>query len=243
MAAGPGAGRYQVRPGDTLYRVAGRTRAEGISLDQMLVGLYRANPNAFIESNVNRLRAGAVLSVPSGDEVRDVTAADAQRLLTAQSADFSAYRARLAQGAPMAQAPDSGRSAQGKVQATVDDRKQSAAASPDKLKLSGGALQASAPEAQIAQANERKDNATRVAELTRNVEELKKLQQGTVDAQAPAGPAPATSPASVAAPPAAVVAAGGASSPCTSFASSNSSARPRNTASARCEGTLWIGSA
>ena len=229
MAAGPGAGRYQVRPGDTLYRVAGRTRAEGISLDQMLVGLYRANPNAFIESNVNRLRAGAVLSVPSGDEVRDVTAADAQRLLTAQSADFSAYRARLAQGAPMAQAPDSGRSAQGKVQATVDDRKQSAAASPDKLKLSGGALQASAPEAQIAQANDRKDNATRVAELTRNVEELKKLQQGTVDAQAPAGPAPATAPASVAAPPAAVVAAAPGSMPVAPAAAAPAPVKPEAT--------------
>lgn len=202
VAAAPGASQYQVRPGDTLYRVAGRTRSEGISLDQMLVGLYRANPNAFIESNVNRLRAGSVLSVPAGDDVRDVTAADAQRLLTAQSADFSAYRARLAQGAPMAQAPDSGRSAQGKVQATVDDRKQSAAQSPDKLKLSGGALKASAPEAQIAQAAERKDNATRVAELTRNVEELKKLQQGTVAAQAPALPAPAPP----AAPPASLVA-------------------------------------
>ncbi|MBC7726446.1 MAG: LysM peptidoglycan-binding domain-containing protein, partial [Microbacteriaceae bacterium] len=185
---------YQVRPGDTLYRVAGRTRPEGISLDQMLVGLYRANPNAFIENNVNRLRAGSVLSVPAGDELRDVTTADAQRLLTAQSADFSAYRARLAQAAPMAQAADSGRSAQGKVQASVDDRKQSAALSPDKLKLSGGAVKASAPEAQIAQANERKDNATRVAELTRNVEELKKLQQGTVAAQAPTG-TPGTSPA------------------------------------------------
>ena len=211
VAGAPGASRYQVRPGDTLYRVAGRTRSEGISLDQMLVGLYRANPNAFIENNVNRLRAGSVLSVPAADEVRDFTKTDAQRLLTAQSADFSAYRARLAQGAPMAQAPDSGRSAQGKVQASVDDRKQSAAPSPDKLKLSGGAVKASAPEAQIAQANERKDNATRVAELTRNVEELKKLQQGTVAAQAPAAPpppapanaaapAPATAPAPAAAP-------------------------------------------
>jgi pilus assembly protein FimV len=223
-AAAPGGSRYEVRPGDTLYGVAGRTRAEGISLDQMLVGLYRANPNAFIDNNVNRLRAGAVLSVPAGDEVRDVTVADAQRLLTAQSADFSAYRARLAQGAPMAQAPDSGRSAQGKVQASVDDRKQSAAPSPDKLKLSGGAVQASAPEAQIAQANERKDNAARVAELTRNVEELKKLQQGTVAAQAPAAE-PAAVPAAAVAP-SAPVAAGSAPATATLPAAKPAAAPP-----------------
>ena len=89
VAATPGGKRYQVRPGDTLYRVAGRHPAAGMSLDQMLVGLYRANPEAFIESNVNRLRAGSVLVVPTGDEVRDVTAADARRLITAQSVDFS----------------------------------------------------------------------------------------------------------------------------------------------------------
>ncbi len=192
--------RYQVRQGDTLYRVAGRNQAAGVSLDQMLVGLYRANPEAFIERNVNRLRAGAVLTVPAADEVSDLTAGDARRLLTAQSADFSAYRARLAQAAPQAQAPDASRAAQGKVQSSVDDRKQSAAPSPDKLRLSDPAVKASAADAGTTPA---KDNATRVAELTRNVEELKKLQQGTTGAPAPAtapvappaAPAPAPAPA------------------------------------------------
>ena len=69
-----------MRPGDTLYRVAGRNPAPGVSLDQMLVGLYRANPDAFIDSNVNRLRAGAVLTVPAADEVRDQTSGAGQRL-------------------------------------------------------------------------------------------------------------------------------------------------------------------
>ncbi len=193
--------RYQVRQGDTLYRVAGRNPAQGVSLDQMLVGLYRANPDAFIDSNVNRLRAGSVLTVPAADEVRDVTTGDVKRLLTAQSADFSAYRARLAQAAPQAQAPEAGRATQGKVQAAVDDRKQSAAPSPDKLKLSDPAIKASAPEAGPASG---KDNATRVAELTRNVEELKKLQQGTAAVQAPPAPVLAPPAPPVAAAPAVV---------------------------------------
>ena len=178
---------YPVRPGDTLYRVAGRTQAAGVSLDQMLVGLYRANPDAFIGNNVNKLRAGAVLSVPTADEVRDVTPSDMHRLITAQSVDFSAYRNRLAQSAPLTVTPDAGRQAQGKVQAAVDDRKQAAMPSPDKLKLSGGA--ASAPAAPGLPGG--KDNATRVAELSRNVEDLKKLQQGTAAVQAPVVPAPA----------------------------------------------------
>jgi len=183
--------RYQVRPGDTLYRVAARHPAQGVSLDQMLVGLYRANPDAFIGDNVNRLRAGTVLTVPAADEVRDLTAGDAKRLLSAQSADFGAYRARLAQAAPQAEASDAGRAARGKVQAAVDDRKQSAAATPDKLKLTDSAIKASAPDGG-AGPGAGKDNAARVAELTRNVEELKKLQQGTAAAQAPAPATPAT---------------------------------------------------
>ena len=182
-------GRYAVKPGDTLYRVAGRTQAGGVSLDQMLVGLYRANPDAFIGRNVNKLRSGVVLAVPTADEVRDVTPADMRRLITAQSVDFGAYRSRLAQGAPLAQAQEPGRAAQGKVQAAVDDRKQSAAATPDKLKLSGAAASA-AGGVGVGVGAERKDNAAQVAALSRNVEDLKKLQQGTAAVQAPAAAPP-----------------------------------------------------
>lgn len=195
-AAAPRGKRYEVRPGDTLYRVATRTQAQGVSLDQMLVGLYRANPDAFIDRNVNKLRAGSVLSVPSADEVADLGAADAKRLISAQSLDFGAYRQRLAQGVPQAQqVPEAGRQAKGKVQAAVEDRKQAAVVSPDKLKLSPGAAQASAPGAQAGSGKDSKDDAARVAELTRNVEELKKLQQGTAAVQQPASAAPAPAPA------------------------------------------------
>ena len=53
--------------GDSLYDVAS-TAAQGqdaVSLDQMLLALYRNNPNAFIGGNINRLRTGSVLKVPS----------------------------------------------------------------------------------------------------------------------------------------------------------------------------------
>ena len=204
-----GGKQYAVRSGDTLYRVAGRNSAGGVSLDQMLVGLYRANPDAFIGGNVNKLRAGSVLSVPSADEVRDVSQADMRRLITAQSVDFGAYRNRLAQSAPLAQAQEPGRAAQGKVQAAVEDRKQTAALSPDKLKLSGGAASSAAAPAPAPA--DPKGDVARVAELSRNVEALKKLQQGAAAAQAPAAVV-APSPA-VVTPPAAppVVAAAAAS--------------------------------
>ncbi|WP_395699818.1 FimV/HubP family polar landmark protein [Aquabacterium sp.] len=185
-----GADQYRVRNGDTLSRIAGRTQRPGVALDQMLVGLFRANPDAFLGNNMNRLKSGVVLSVPSAEAVKAIAPAEAREVIAAQSADFGAYRHKLAEGAPQVGAAAPARQDKGKVQAAVEDKKQTGAGSADKLKLSGAT--ASAPEAQIAKSAERKDNATRVAELTRNVEELKKLQAGAAAAQAPAtAPAPA----------------------------------------------------
>ena len=55
-----GVDEYRVRPGDSLSRIASRTQRPGVSLDQMLVALFRGNSAAFIDNNMNRLRAGAV---------------------------------------------------------------------------------------------------------------------------------------------------------------------------------------
>ena len=204
-SGGVAAGRYTVKRGDTLYGIAKDHlgSSEAVSLDQMLVGLYRANPDAFMKSNMNRMKAGAVLSLPDAGAVQGIEAGEARRVIVAQSQDFGAYRSRLAQGAPEAQTEASGRQATGKVQADVNDRKQSAAPTPDRLKLSGAAVKASSPEAQVAQAAERKDAAARVAELSRNVEDLKKIQQGSPAAPGAAAPLPAPAAAPVPAPSAA----------------------------------------
>jgi pilus assembly protein FimV len=200
-AGSAGSDEYRVRSGDTLSSIAARTQRPGVALDQMLVGLFRANPEAFIGSNMNRLRAGVVLSVPSTETVKSIAPAQARELIVAQSADFGSYRRRLAEGAPGAATDEPGRQARGQVQAAVQDRKLAAAPSPDKLRLSGAA---SAPEVQASQAMERQDTNARAAELARNVEDLKKLQQGTAAAQAPAAPKPAPAPATPAPPPATV---------------------------------------
>ena len=112
----------------------------GVVLDQMLVGLFRANPEAFIQANMNRLKAGVVLSVPSAETVKSVAPNEAHEIIVAQSADFNSYRRRLAEGAPAAATDDSGRQSKGRVTAAVQDKKQADAGSPDKLKLTGGAV-------------------------------------------------------------------------------------------------------
>jgi pilus assembly protein FimV len=187
---------YRVRPGDTLSRIAGRTQRPGVSLDQMLVSLYRGNPQAFIDNNMNLLRSGVVLQVPSAEAAKQVPAAEARQVIQAQSADFGAYRQRLAAAVPATKADEPARQATGKVQAAVEDRKQAASTTPDKLTLSQGAVKSTAPEARVSKETEKKEAATRVAELSRNVDDLRKLQQGAAPSPAPA-PAPVAPPVPV----------------------------------------------
>ena len=88
---------------------------------------------------MNRLKSGVVLSVPSADEAKAISPTEARQVIQAQSADFGAYRQRLAGAVPAAKETGTARQATGKVQTEVQDRKQAAAPAPDKLTLSKGA--------------------------------------------------------------------------------------------------------
>ena len=135
----PGSGDQQVtvQPGDTAGKIAGAYKSADVSLDQMLVAMLRANPSAFIDGNVNRIKAGAVLDMPAASQAGAVPAAEARRTVVAQSRDFNEYRRRLAENAPASRVPDADRQASGKLQANVEDRN-AANASADKLKITQG---------------------------------------------------------------------------------------------------------
>jgi pilus assembly protein FimV len=183
------AGEYRVKPGDTLSRIAARVQPEGVSLDQMLAGLFRSNAQAFSGSNMNRLRAGAVLTVPSGEQLGAVDGAEARQLIQAQSADFEAYRRRLAGAVPeQRREPDAPRAATGKVKAEVEDRKQAQTPTPDRLRLDKGktaaAPGAASAEDLIAKERAAKDASARASEIERNMAALKKLQAASAAAPA-----------------------------------------------------------
>ncbi|MES2786348.1 MAG: FimV/HubP family polar landmark protein, partial [Pseudomonadota bacterium] len=185
-AAGPRAGsgdkQVTVQGGDTASKIAGQFKPASISLDQMLVALLRANPDAFINGNINRLRAGAVIDVPGSEEASRVPAGEARQTLVAQSRDFNEFRRKLAEGAPTTRAAATDRQAAGRVQAQVEE-KRPAAAAPDKLQLSKGSVQARAAEDKIASERAARESATRVAELNKNIADLNRLSV----ASAPAG--------------------------------------------------------
>ncbi|MFN3887094.1 MAG: FimV/HubP family polar landmark protein [Aquabacterium sp.] len=184
----------RVRSGDSLSAIASRLQQPGVSLDQMLVGLYRANPKAFM-GNMNRLKAGVVLDVPSAEKARELSPQEARKIVIAESADFAAYRQRLAGMATDAAPEQAQRQAQGKVEAEVKDQKQAAAPSPDKLTLSKGGVApgSAAVEDRLAKSRAKEESTARVAELSKNLDELRKLKDKTASAPAPV-PAPAPAP-------------------------------------------------
>ncbi|KQP14334.1 FimV/HubP family polar landmark protein [Pseudorhodoferax sp. Leaf267] len=193
-----GTGPVTVRPGDTAGRIAAANKAPSISLDQMLVAMLRSNPDAFIQGNVNRLRSGSVLSMPTPEQAASVPAPEASRLVTAQSRDFNAFRGRLAANVPPVQTEGADRSASGRVQTQVDENR-AAAGAPDKLTLSKGGLQARATEERIAREKATAQADERVAELSRNISDLNRLGVA-VPASAPGASPPPANTASAAEP-------------------------------------------
>ncbi len=193
---------YLVRPGDTLSRIASRTRSGIVSLDQALVSLYRGNPKAFIGDNMNRLKAGALLKVPTSESAGAIDPAEARQVIQAQSADFGNFRQRLAEAVPATVADMPTRKDAGSVRAEVDDRKDTAPITPDKLTLSKGAAMVTpgASDALLSKEKEKQDAAARVAELSKSVEELKKLSGAATSAVAPEASAAASEAAVAAAP-------------------------------------------
>jgi pilus assembly protein FimV len=176
---------YRVKEGDTLADIANRTRDNTVSLDQMLIALYRANPDAFIGDNINRLRAGRVLSVPDAAAAGAVNKGEARTTVVAQAQDFNAYRNKLAgqvASGPARKASDAKQSGGGKVTARVEE-KSSTNEARDRLQLSkagAGAKDRAAAEKAAAEDKIAADKAIaeandRVKALEKNVSDLQKL--------------------------------------------------------------------
>ena len=204
-AAAPGGdgAPVTVQRGDTAGSIARAHAIDGVSLDQMLVAMLRANPQAFIKGNVNLMRAGAVLQMPSAEQASATSRQAARRAVVAQTRDFQAYRLGVAQRSGATRVAAATGSASGGVQPEVQDRR-AAAPSQDRLKLSRSGTQSGA-ESQLAQSRQAQEQSERVAELNKNLSELAKLQAASGNAPAaainvPTGAPAATTPAPAPAP-------------------------------------------
>lgn len=99
-AAAPGEALAPVRRGQTLSQIAAPlARAQGYTLDQAMVALLRANPEAFINGNVNLLKQGAVLRVPEAAAAQTILESEAAALVRSQIAEWRRARAPIPQPA------------------------------------------------------------------------------------------------------------------------------------------------
>lgn len=94
------AGEYEVVAGDTLYKVAkDASQSSSASVNQMMIAIQQANPNAFGRNNINILKKGAVLRIPDAGEAQSVSTADARKKISQQNALWREYRGNVSQTA------------------------------------------------------------------------------------------------------------------------------------------------
>ncbi len=158
--------RVEVKAGDTLTEIASKLVAnfDEASLDQALISLYRANPQAFAGGSIHRLMAGAELKMPSQAMVQSVPKQEAKEI--AQSAD-AAYRSGKGD-LPLNALP------------SVKDKAATATVG-DRLKVGPAAgLEGEAKrrmEELLVQEKALSEAKQRIVELEKNIADLKKLMQ------------------------------------------------------------------
>lgn len=175
-----------VQRGETLRKIAAETQHEGVSLEQMLVGLFRSNPDAFSGQNLNRLKSGAILSIPDKSAVESLSEAEARKIYVAQAGDWNAYRQKLAAATAKGAAKDDSGSAQaasGKITAKVEEKAVPADKSKDQVKVAradavakgADAARSAAEEDRVTREKAYKEAQERLVALEKNVGDLQKL--------------------------------------------------------------------
>jgi pilus assembly protein FimV len=186
-------GTIKVKHGDTLSKIVGETKSSDVSLERMLVAMYRVNEDAFDGKNMNRLKTGKILHVPENDDLNKVAQVDAVKEIHIQAADWHAYRQKLAaaSGSATEQAPKQETS--GKISTTVADKTPAAKESakevvrlskgeaPGDKAAAGGNTKSlqdklhAMEEDATAKNKALKDSNERIAMLEKNINEMKRL--------------------------------------------------------------------
>ncbi len=182
------AATHTVSKGETLHGIATQLKPADTKLEQVLIALQRLNPNALNGGNINRMKAGSVLTLPDADTIKAIDANDARKLVNAQTADFRRYREQLAN---YARKPDvaaearsdetNNRQSQGRIGVQVTEP--TGNVTQDKLRLSKagavGNTQSAANDAanmdKIAAEKALAEANDRVAALEKNVRDMSSL--------------------------------------------------------------------
>lgn len=171
-------GTIAVKRGDNLFRIARRHAVDGVTVYQLMMALQRANPQAFIHDNINLVRAGATLAVPSVEDMLSISDRAARRQFQLQTEAFNRLRGQQP-GSTETPAVDQG--ATGSVSATPAEAPVADEPPGDRLQLSHSAQDASS-DVQIAETHAVVDAESRVSQLQDNVQNLNKALQAQGEA-------------------------------------------------------------
>jgi FimV-like protein len=161
-----------VEPGDTAGALVDAHLDAMGTRDQAWAALVQANPNAFVDGNVNRLKAGVALKLPDAQQIKAIEPEQARESIARQMQAFAAYRSALTAQSAGAISEPSPQVATGKVQPRDPPATE---ARGDRLSLS---TDGSDDSDQIAAKRQAQQSADRAAEINRNIQELNRLAQG-----------------------------------------------------------------
>src|SRR6202165_2322727 len=171
------AGSYTVKRGDTLSKIASQFKPENVSLEQMLVALFRSNESAFDANNMNRLRSGQILTVPQGNQIAPLAQDEAVKEVKVQAADWRSYRDHVAAAAPASDTTAARQSGGGKIGPAVEDQAAATLGGRDRVSVSrepGKGTAAANAENLVAKDKALREANARVAELEKTVRDLQK---------------------------------------------------------------------
>ena len=85
-----GANEYTVQEGDTLSGIAREVKPdESTNVNALMLALLKQNPNAFYKDNINALKRGAILRIPSTDQIKAIgSASEAAAMVHSQIEDW-----------------------------------------------------------------------------------------------------------------------------------------------------------
>lgn len=95
--------QYTVKSGDTMSSIARQYAGNGVSLNQVMVAILKANPKAFINDNVNLVKRGARLNIPSSNDIVALSRSKALEIVKQQNALWREYRNKSVATTPTTQ--------------------------------------------------------------------------------------------------------------------------------------------
>lgn len=84
--------RYMIRRDQTLWEIANQAKPAGVSVHQTMLDIQRLNPDAFINGNINRIKAGYIIYLPSADDISSADLSNALAEVRQQNEAFQAGR-------------------------------------------------------------------------------------------------------------------------------------------------------